>query len=34
MELRDYVRVLAKHWLAIVVVTVLVTGAVATWTFL
>lgn len=34
MELRDYLRVLAKHWLAIVLITGLVTGAVAAWTFL
>lgn len=34
MELRDYLRVLAKHWLAIGLITVLVTGAVAVWTFL
>ena len=34
MELRDYLRVLAKHWISIVVITALVTGAVAIWTFL
>lgn len=34
MELRDYLRVLAKHWLAIAVITALVTGVVAVWTFL
>jgi capsular exopolysaccharide synthesis family protein len=34
VELRDYLRVLAKHWIAIAVITVLVTGAVAVWTFL
>lgn len=34
MELRDYLRVLAKHWIVIVVITALVTGAVAVWTFL
>jgi capsular exopolysaccharide synthesis family protein len=34
VELRDYLRVLAKHWIAIGLITVLVTGAVAVWTFL
>lgn len=34
MELRDYLRVLSKHWVSIVVITALVTGAVAVYTFL
>ena len=34
MELRDYLRVIAKHWLGITLITALVTSAVAVWTFL
>ena len=33
MELRDYLRVLAKHWFAIVVITVLGVAAAAAYTF-
>jgi len=34
MELRDYIRVLLKHWIGITLITVLITAAVGVWTFL
>jgi len=34
LELRDYLRVLAKHWIGITVIAVLITALVAIWTFL
>jgi receptor protein-tyrosine kinase len=34
MELRDYLRILAKHWIGITLITALVASAVAVWTFL
>lgn len=34
MELRDYLHVLAKHWIIIAIITVLITSGVAVWTFL
>jgi len=34
LELRDYLRILAKHWIGITLITVVVAASVAVWTFL